>query len=158
MRIQKLQRSIPRSLINYGEAASDADTEAAEKYPEIINQLIKENGFKPEQVFNMDETGLFWRKMPSRAFLMKDEMNTAGFQAQKDRVKHIMCGNAAGWMMKPGRIYKSASSRALKDKNKNTLPVFWMHNSKAWITKFLTSKWFHQCFVPLVEEYLHKKE
>ena len=58
---------------SHGEAAS-ADTEAAQKYPEIFNQLIKEKGFKPEQVFNMDETGLFRKKMPSRTFLMKDGM------------------------------------------------------------------------------------
>ena len=58
----------------HGEAAS-ADTEAAEKYPEIFNQLIKDKVFKPEQIFNMDETELFW-KMPSRTFLMKDKCNS----------------------------------------------------------------------------------
>ena len=142
---------------SHGEAAS-VDTEAAVKYPEIFDQLIKEKGFKPEQIFNMDETWLFWKKIPSRTFLMKDEMKAPGFKAQKDRVTLIMCGNAAGWMMKPGLIYGSANPRALKKKNKNTLPVFWMHNSKAWITKVLTSNWFHQCFVPQVEVYLHKKE
>ena len=62
-----------------------------------------------------------------------------------------MCGNAAGWMM------KSANPRALKNKNKSALPVFCVDNSKAWITKVLTSNWFHQCFVPQVEEYLHIK-
>ena len=56
----------------------------------------------------MDETGLFWKKMPSRTFLMKDEMKALGFKKQKDRVTLIMCGNAAGWMMKPGLIHKSA--------------------------------------------------
>lgn len=68
-----------------------------------------------------------------------------------------MCGNAAGWMMKPGLIYKSATARVLRNKINNTLPVFWMHNSKAWITKVLISNWFHQCFIPEVEEYLPKK-
>ena len=41
---------------SHGEATS-ADTKATEKYPEIFNKLIKENGFKPEHLFNMDETG-----------------------------------------------------------------------------------------------------
>ena len=131
-----MQRYHLRIGKSHGEAAS-AETEAAEKYPEIYDQLIKENGFKPEQVFNMDETGLFWKKMSSRTFLMKDEMKSPGFKAQKDRMTLIMCVNAAGWMMKPGLIYRSANSRALKNRNKNTLPVFWMHNSKAWITKVL---------------------
>ena len=103
----------------------------------------------------MDETVLFWKKMPSRTFLMKDEMKAPGFKAQMDRVTLAMCMNAAGWMMKAGLIYKSANPRALKNKNKNILPVVWMHNSKASITKILTSDWFHQCFVLQVEEYLY---
>ena len=48
------KRSQLRIGKSHGETAS-ADTEAAEKYPDIF----KEKGFKPEQVFNMDETGLF---------------------------------------------------------------------------------------------------
>ena len=88
----------------HGEAAS-ADTEASEKYPKIFNQLIEEKGFMPEQVFNMDEAGLFWKKMPSRTFLMKDEMKAPGFKTQEDRVTLIMCENAAGMLMKPGLIY-----------------------------------------------------
>ena len=141
---------------SHGEAAS-ADTEAADKYPDILNELNEEKRFKPEQVFNMDETGLFWKKMPSRTFLMKDAMKAPGFKTQNYRVTLIMCGNADGWMMKPGLFYKSANPRALKKKNKNTLPVFWMHNAKAWIAKILTSNGLHQCIVPQVEEYLHKK-
>ncbi|GFT67652.1 HTH CENPB-type domain-containing protein [Nephila pilipes] len=41
---------------------------------------------------------------------------------------------------------------ALKNKNKNTLSITWIHNPKAWITKVLTSNWFHLCFVPQKEE------
>ena len=154
-------RFVKRYQLRFGKAhgeAASADTEVAAKYPEAFKKLVEEKGYKPEQVFNMDETGLFWKKLPSRTCLMKDELNAPGFKAQKDRVTLIMCGNAAGWMIKPGLIYKSAKPRALKHKNLNTLPVFWMHNSKAWITKLLVTNWFHQCFIPQVEEYLHKQE
>ena len=90
----------------------------------------------------MNEKGLSRKKMPSRKFHMKTEMKAPGFKAEKDRVTLIMRGNAAGWMMKPGLINKSANTRAFKNINKNTLHVLWMHNSKAWITKVLTSYWF----------------
>uniref|UniRef100_A0A8C5WFA2 HTH CENPB-type domain-containing protein n=1 Tax=Leptobrachium leishanense TaxID=445787 RepID=A0A8C5WFA2_9ANUR len=143
-----------KSVSLHGEAAS-ADTEAAQKYPETFRHMIEEKGYKPEQVFNMEETGLFWKKMPSRIYIMTDEAKAPGFKAQKDRVTLIMCGNAAGYMMKPGLIHKSANQRALKNKNKNLLPVYWMHNAKAWITKVLGSNWFHQCFNPQAKEYLH---
>ena len=96
----------------------------------------------------MDETGLFWKQIPSRTFIMIEEAQATGFKNQKDRLTLIMCGNAAGFMLKTGLIYRSANPRAMKNKNKNLLPVHWMHNPKAWITKLLMSDWFHQCFIP----------
>ena len=112
--------------------------------------MIKEGGYHPQQVFNMDETGLFWKKMPRRTYLMKTEKKAPGFKAYKDRFTLIMCGNAAGHMLKPGLIYRSQNPRALKRKNKNTLPVYWMANKRAWITKALTTEWFLQSFIPQV--------
>uniref|UniRef100_UPI00358E5639 tigger transposable element-derived protein 1-like n=1 Tax=Myxine glutinosa TaxID=7769 RepID=UPI00358E5639 len=146
-----------RSVLLHGEAAS-ADKAGAEEYVNnTFKTLIEEGGYRPEQVFNMDETGLFWKRMPSRTFIMKDEAKAPGFKAQKDRVTVIMCGNAAGFMIKPGLIYKSKNPRALKNRNKNVLPVYWMHNTKAWMTKVLTSDWLHQCFIPEVKLYLAEK-
>ncbi|XP_060638038.2 chromobox protein homolog 3 isoform X1 [Anolis sagrei] len=146
-----------KSVSLHGEAAS-ADKAGAEDYVNnTFKEIIKEGGYLPEQVFNMDETGLFWKRMPSRTFIMKEEARAPGFKAQKDRVTLIMCGNAAGFMIKPGLIYKAKNPRALKNKNKNVLPVHWMHNPKAWITKILTRDWFHQCFIPEVKVYLAEK-
>ncbi|CAI9715467.1 transposable element-derived 1-like [Octopus vulgaris] len=102
----------------------------------------------------MDETGLFRKKIPSRTYIMKDETRAPAFKAQKDRVMLITCHNAAGFMMNPRFNYKSSNPRAFKNKNKNLLPVHWMYNSKAWITKSLTLNWFHQCFIPQAKEYL----
>ncbi|XP_070618149.1 tigger transposable element-derived protein 1-like [Erythrolamprus reginae] len=155
---EKFQRRYGlKSVSLHGEAAS-ADTGAAENFVQrTFKDLIAEGGYLPEQVFNMDETGLFWKRMPSRTFLMQDEAKAPGFKAMKDRVTLIMCGNAAGFLLKPGLIYKSRNPRALKNRNKNSLPVYWMHNPKAWITKPLTRDWFHQCFIPQVEVYLARK-
>ncbi|XP_070618401.1 tigger transposable element-derived protein 1-like [Erythrolamprus reginae] len=141
----------------YGEASS-ADKEAAEAYMnEKFKKIISDGDYKSEQVFNMDKTGLFWKRMPSRTFLFKEEAKASGFKAFKDCVTLVMCGNAAGYLLKPALIYRSRNPRALKNKNKNLLPVHWMYNSKAWIMKMLTSDWFHQCFVPQVKVYLLEK-
>uniref|UniRef100_A0A3B3WHD8 DDE-1 domain-containing protein n=1 Tax=Poecilia mexicana TaxID=48701 RepID=A0A3B3WHD8_9TELE len=113
----------------HGEAAS-ADTDVAEEFVNKFKAIIEEGGYKSEQVFNMNETGLFWKRMPSRTFIMKDEAKAPVFKAQKDHVTVIMCLNAAGFMIKPGLIYNSKNPRALKYKNKNVLPVYWMHNPK----------------------------
>ncbi|XP_068212690.1 tigger transposable element-derived protein 1-like [Palaemon carinicauda] len=87
-----------RSVPLYGEATS-ADQEAALCYVEDeFPKLIKEGGYLTELVFDMDETGLFWKRMPSRRFLYQDEVKTPGFNAHKYRVTLLMCGNAAGFM------------------------------------------------------------
>ncbi|GFS82900.1 HTH CENPB-type domain-containing protein [Trichonephila clavipes] len=44
-----------------GEVAS-ADEEAARKYPEKLAKIIKDGEYCAHQVFNADETGLFWKK------------------------------------------------------------------------------------------------
>uniref|UniRef100_UPI0035902DA6 tigger transposable element-derived protein 1-like n=1 Tax=Myxine glutinosa TaxID=7769 RepID=UPI0035902DA6 len=48
-----------------GEATS-ADHVAAREYQDKFGRIIEKNSYLPEQVFNLDETGLFWKKMPSR--------------------------------------------------------------------------------------------
>ncbi|XP_039610973.1 tigger transposable element-derived protein 1-like [Polypterus senegalus] len=148
---EKFKKRFNLASVNlHGEAAS-----AAKKYvADTFKAIIKEGGYQPETVFNMDEMALFWKRMPSRTFIMKDEAKALGFKAHKDRITLVMCGNAAGFMIKPGLIYKSKNPRALKNKNKNLLPDYWMHNPKAWIMKCLTSDWFHQCFILEVKIYL----
>ena len=84
-------------------------------------------------------------------------MKRPGFKDHKDRVTLIMCGNAAGFMLKPDFIYKAKNPRPLENKKKTLLPVYWMHNSKAWITKALTLEWFLRCFIPQVKLYLAEK-
>ncbi|XP_054648760.1 tigger transposable element-derived protein 1-like [Dunckerocampus dactyliophorus] len=145
-----------KSVVLHREAAS-ADQSAAEDYVNSFQNILEEGNYLPEQVFNMDETGLFWKRMPSRTFIFKDEAKVHGFKAYKDRVTVVMCGNAEGFLLKPALIYKAKNPRALKNKNKNLLPVHWMHNANGRITKQLTSDWFHKCFIPQVKLYLVEK-
>jgi len=49
-----------RSVQIAGEARS-ADSEAAEQFLPRLQALVEEEGYSPEQVFNADETALYWR-------------------------------------------------------------------------------------------------
>ena len=55
-----------------GEKAS-ADQEAAALFPAKLKALIEEKGYLYDQIFNCDETGLNWKKMPNRTYLTKNE-------------------------------------------------------------------------------------
>ncbi|CAM4601987.1 unnamed protein product [Lepidochelys olivacea] len=110
-----------------GEAAS-ANEEAAKAYPEQLKKIIEEKGYLLVQVFNADETGLFWKKMPNHTYTSKSERQAPSFKAAKDRVTVLFCGNVAGHLIKLGLLYRAANPCALKGKNKNLLPVFWQSN------------------------------
>jgi len=100
-----------------------------------LKKLIEEKGYLPQQVFNADETSFFWKKMPSRTFISKDERKAPGFKATKDRMTLLFCGNASGdCFLKSMLLYRSLNRRTLKGKNKNHLPVYWKANTKPWMT------------------------
>jgi len=51
------------SVVRHGEAAS-SNEDTAEKLVAKFKDFVDREGFISEQVFNCDETGLFWKKMP----------------------------------------------------------------------------------------------
>ena len=65
----------------------------------------------------------------------------------------VVCGDAAWLLLKLAVINGAKNPRAYPEE----LPVFWMHNKKAWITKELISIWFYQSSIPQVELYLAKQ-
>ena len=61
-----------RHLTLHGEAAS-ADSTGAMDFLATFQDIIKTGGYVAEQVYNMDETGLVWKKMPRRTFVAKKQ-------------------------------------------------------------------------------------
>ncbi|GFQ95266.1 tigger transposable element-derived protein 1 [Trichonephila clavata] len=93
--------------------------------------------------------------MPSRTFIAKSEKTASGFKAAKDRVTFLFCSNASGArMLKPLMLNRSLHPRALKGKNIAELPVHFVANKKAWVTKAVFITWFNDCFVPEVKQYM----
>lgn len=151
-----LQRYALHNVKIQGEAAS-ADETAAMNYRKVLSEIIDDGGYCPDQVFNADETGLFWKKMPSRTFIAKSEKTASGFKAAKDRITLLLCSNASGAkMLTPLIINKALHPRALKGVNLSEYPVHFMANKKAWVTSALFATWFNDSFVPEVEKYMEE--
>ena len=112
-----------RSIRRSGETKSaDADTAAA--FPDELRAVIEEGGYKPQQVFNMDETGLQWKRMPESTYITKEEKSAPGFKAFRDRFTLLLGANLMGdYKLKPVLVYYADNLRALKKYPKNTLPV-----------------------------------
>jgi hypothetical protein len=136
-----------------GESAS-ADQTAANEFVNILKVVIEEGGYCSKQVFNVDETGLFWKRLPKRRYISKDESAAPGFKASKDRLTLLLGGNANGdYKLKPLLVYHSETPPALKGIDKKMLPVHWRANKKAWITGSLFCDWVKECAIPAFRKY-----
>ncbi|GIX79431.1 hypothetical protein CDAR_228661 [Caerostris darwini] len=67
---------------------------AAEDYIKTFSDLIKAQGYISQQVFNCDETGLFWKKMPNRTYITAEEKMMPRHKPMKDRLTLALCANA----------------------------------------------------------------
>ncbi|UYV61277.1 hypothetical protein LAZ67_1004216 [Cordylochernes scorpioides] len=99
------KRSGIHSIVRHGEAAS-SDMKAVEDYIKTFSDLIKAQGYISQQVFNCDETGLFWKKMPNRTYITAEEKMMPGHKPMKDRLTLALCANASGdCKIKPLLVY-----------------------------------------------------
>ncbi|XP_066126892.1 tigger transposable element-derived protein 1-like [Saccopteryx bilineata] len=131
-----------------------ADAQAAACYPLMLRTILEEGCYSPSQVFNVDETGLFWKRMPERMLLALEGTARPGPKAPKDHLTLLLCGNAAGdFKLKPLLVYPSENPRALKGCSKASLPVVWRSNRNDWLTPSIFREWFTGCFCPAVESY-----
>ncbi|GFT63930.1 jerky protein homolog-like [Nephila pilipes] len=107
-------RSGIHSVIRHGKASS-GDIKVAENFIKVFEKLISEEGYLPQQAFNCNETGLFWKTMPRRTFITAEKNGIPGHKAMKDRLTLALCSNAIGdFKIKPSLVYHSEIPRAFK--------------------------------------------
>ena len=145
------------SVKRSGEAKS-ADEEAAVSYPNCLKVIIEERGYKPHYVFNMDETGLQWKKMPECTYI-KREKSAPGFEAFKDHFTLLLGANLTGdCKLKPVLVYHTENLRALKGYDKTSLPVHWFANSSGWMTGHIFQTYSKTQLVHELKEYCTSQE
>ncbi|KII60413.1 Tigger transposable element-derived protein 1 [Thelohanellus kitauei] len=132
----KKRRCRIKHVIMHGESASTYKEEA-EKYCLKFQEFIETEGYRTQFFFNCDETGSFWKRMPNRTYITKDEKSVPGHKPMKDRLTLLLGANASGDMkLKPPLLYHSENPRAFKNNSiiKGRLPVMWRSNQRAWVT------------------------
>jgi len=109
----------------------------AEEEMRAIRTLCGE--YAEEDIFNMDETGLFWRQAPSSGLATKAR---PGKKKDKNRISVVCCCNFTGsqrftlWI-----IGKAARPYALRNVNIEALGIRWRSNKKAWMNTIIMNEW-----------------
>jgi hypothetical protein len=146
-----------RQLSIQGESMS-ADHSAIPSFLLELQKLVTENDLVLDQIYNADETGLFWKLLPNKTLTPAFEKTASGQKKFKDRITVLTCVNACGThKLKLLLIGKSVHPRCFKHINLSALPLIYC-SQKAWMTSAQFEEWFHQHFVPSVKQHLTDKK
>lgn len=120
-----------------GESGS-VDVRLANDWKRLLKTMIEDT--EPKNIFNVDETGLFYKCTPDKTLAFKEE-SCSGGKLSKDRVTLLVGANMDGSQKLPLlMIGKSANPRCFK--NVKSKPVDYESNKKAWMTGEIFGKWF----------------
>ncbi|CAI6349299.1 unnamed protein product [Macrosiphum euphorbiae] len=131
-----------------GEADAVDDNSIKSWKETILPNLLKD--YSPEDIYNADEFGLFFKLMPDKSLVMKDETCHGG-KLSKDRLTVLTCSNWSGTdKLKLLVIGKSKSPRCFK--NVHTLPCDYKAQNRAWMTGSLIIEWVQQLNCKFVKQ------
>ena len=146
-----------KQLKRHGEAGS-ANSETVEKERKRVQNLIGMSGYECRDIFNMDETSLFYgyvlcnlvaqhltpiRSMtPDRGL---SDRKQSGVKSKKTRLTYAFTANADGSeKLPPFIIGKAARPRAFNKKTGAQLGFYYWNNAKAWMTTQLYQDWIQR--------------
>ena len=141
----KIRHTIVQKHVS-GEAASVSEETVASWQEVTLPSLLAD--FAPEDVFNVDETGLFFKLLPDSTLAFKGETCHGGKRV-KERITVLVAGNADGSEKLPLLVIgKSKNPRCFK--SVHSLPVDYTASKKAWMNSEIFMNWLqkmNRCFV-----------
>ncbi|XP_064479102.1 tigger transposable element-derived protein 6-like [Ornithodoros turicata] len=104
--------------------AAEIDTRAAEEWLKRVPDVTR--GYEAKDIFNADETALFYRQIPKRSLVTKVDKCKGGKLA-KERLSVLLCCSSTGEKLKPLVIGHAAYPRAFRQRkiHPSNLPVHW---------------------------------
>lgn len=129
------QRYNIKQHTHHGEAGSVP--EEAEEEMKAVRTIA--GHYNEDDIYNVDETGLFWRMPPSQSL---SSGNRPGIKRDKTRISIVCCVNASGTDRLPiWVIGKARTPRALRNINIPAIGAEWRWNQKAWMSQIIMREW-----------------
>lgn len=118
-----------------------SDTSKITSFIHTLRAKMREMEITNEQLYNADESGLFFRCLPDKTYVAACEKTAQGRKIRKERFTFMLCANAEGsHKLKPLVIGKAAKPRCfLNFKN----PLDYNYSANAWMTANIFKTWFH---------------
>ena len=137
----KLRHNIRKETVCGESAEVRGDT--VQSWKERITEIIE--GYSAENIWNIDETGCFWRALPEKGLGQRGKSCKDG-KKSKQRLTIAFFVNAAGSKegMKPIVIWKSQNPQCFKGINHSQLPIKYYSQTKSWMTAELLYDILHQ--------------
>lgn len=135
-----------------GEKLSN-DAESAEEFSAFLKQKILSENILLDNIYNADESGIYWRTIVSCTLSQKAESEVSGRKDGKDRLTALFCCNASGTNGIPllligksnmphclrNLIPKEKKNSCLKDIS--MLGVTYTHQKSAWMNQQIFNNW-----------------
>ena len=132
----KTRHNVRCSVLN-GESADVPEGAVADwsvRLPAICD------GYAAKDIFNADETGLFYRALPARSMVAKGDTCKGG-KVSKDRITVLLAVSATGEKLRPLVIGHAKKPRCFCGFEVASLGVEYTFNKKAWMTSILFNGW-----------------
>ena len=113
----------------------NVNSDQMEEWQRTLSIILKE--YQPNDIYNADQTGLFYQLMPDRTLEFKNADCHGGKQSI-ERISAIVCTNMSG-TDKVTLLGKTANPRCFK--NVKSLPTQYAANAKTWMTGEIFTKW-----------------
>ncbi|MGH7955140.1 MAG: hypothetical protein ACREOZ_04185 [Gloeomargaritales cyanobacterium] len=154
---------ISRCLKGSGKASVALHGEGMEMTPEEqhrlhvefrqrLQRLMEEKLVGPSRIYNADQTGLYFNKLPNRIYINKSQKNNFRGVKQmksKDRVTLMICTSADGEKAPLFMVGKSANPTCFKYLSRDGRPpMAYTHQSNAWFDRAVTIEWINRVFWP----------
>lgn len=118
--------------------SSSVDENIVEEWTVVVKQICE--GYDSKNIYNLDETGLFFRALPDKTMSLRGE-NCSGGKLSKERLTVMLCVNSIGDFEEPMIIGKAARPRCFKNIDVSSLGIVWKNNQKSWMTQEIMGPW-----------------
>ena len=138
-----------------GEYSAEEREEAMAGFKTSISRLMEKYAITPDRIYNADQTGLFYQKLPNTMYVNKTERATARGTKQmrdKTRVTLMVCTSASGAKVPLHIVGKHKQPACFRLQPDRKPPVYYTHQDKAWYDGPTTVRWISELFATHVRK------